>query len=201
MANLRDQPCNATPLPRFDGRSVALQDVALPEPRPVRMGTRGKLVLRYWKPGTPFRDVSLAALELALDRARESVVAFLCHPNGDARLQRSLRRVDPSLSLVSTSEISRLDSGGGRQLTSLIRKHHASVVVVDNLSKLMPRIHWLSPQSRFEEAERETLREIRSILPGFDRHIELVLFHFLDRDKAGMLLEEGLVDETQDLRL
>ena len=102
--------------------------------------------------------------------------------------------------LISASDVSRLGSGGREQLEGLIREHHASVVVVDKLERLMPRVHWKALRSRVEEAEQETLKEIRRLLPG-DRPAEAILFHCIRPERAEELLDQGFVDEALEVRL
>lgn len=187
----------ASALPRWDGRPLVFAQAL-----PTRRRTRGSLTLRYWNDvGRPFREIALEALRLAQKRAQAEVVVLFCQPEGDVRLQRELERVDPSLSLICAPELSKLESGGADQIADLIREHRVSMVVVDNLGRLLPSIHWRSPRSRIEEAEREVLQGIRSVISGFGHPIEFVLFHLVNEDRARCLQEVGLVDEIEEVRL
>jgi hypothetical protein len=145
--------------------------------------------------------VVLSAFRLANVAAQVAVVAFYCQPQGDVRLQRELRRVDPSLPLICVSHVSKFAFGGADELAMLIREHHASVVVVDNLGRFMPRVQWNAPRSRTDETEREVLGELRRVISGLDHEIEVVLFHHVARGKAEKLLADGLVDEIEEVRL
>ena len=187
----------ASSLPRWDGRPLVFAQAL-----PTRRRTRRGLTLRYWNDvGRPFREIALEALRLARRRAQTAPVVLLCQPEGDTRLRRELGRVDPCLPLVYMAEVSRFDSGGADDLTRYVQDHHASVVVVDNLRRLMPRVHWKSPRSRFDATEREVLGGLRRVISGFDHEIEVVLFHHVARGKAEKLLAEGLVDEIEEVRL
>lgn len=179
-----------TPLPRFDGRSLAF---------PPAETSRGGLTLHYWRPGALFPQVAVAALALALEKAETATTAFYCRPEGE--LRRALAQVHPGLPLVCQPELSKLGSGGDAELKTLIQDHDVSVVVIDNLGRLLPRIHWRSPSSRIEEAEREVLRQLRDLVSGLEQPTEVHLFYLQAGSMARQLLEDGLVDEIQEVRL
>jgi len=185
------------------GRPVALLARALPGPRPVPRPPRGKLALRYWETDVPARAVSRAAVALAVERARTESVAFFCQigPQADALIRDTLRGLPPDVRPLFKFGLPPLASGGAEELTSPLRDRGVSVVVIDNLTGLLPRMQWRAPIRQYEAAEREVLRELRRLISGFDRPIEVVLFHLFSEDKARKLLEEGFVDEIEELRL
>lgn len=185
-----------TSLPRWDGRPLVFAQAL-----PTRRRRRGGLTLRYWNDvRMGFRQVALEAFRLAQERAQEGVVVLFCQPRGDSRLQRELRQIEPDVPLVCIRKLSKLASGGAEEITGAVREHHASAVIIDNLERLLPRIHWASPRSRIEEAETEVLRGIRTVISGFDHATEAVLFYLMNEDRARRLLKEGLVDRIEEVR-
>ena len=156
------------------------------------------LTLFYWQPGMPFRVAHRSAVSLALEKAREAPVILSCEPNEATR--RRLREFDTDRPLICTTRIAPLDSGGAEQLIRLIREHQVSVLIIDKLRRLEPWMHWTTPGEELDRADREVLRGLRRLISAFDRPIEVVLFHLIDRDKAEQLLGEGLVDELGEVR-
>jgi hypothetical protein len=177
------------PLPRFDGRPVTMIEL-----RPAPVLASCTITLRFWQREFCFRDVSRAAFDVALERSERSSVAFFGQLS-------TVSRIPHKEGSISTYAASRLHAVGADDLERAVRDQEASVVVVDNLRELMPRIHWTARPSQLAEADREILRELRRLTAGVGREVEVVLFHFVDPAGVERLLAEGFVDEIQELRL
>jgi hypothetical protein len=177
------------PLPRFDGRPATMTEL-----RPAPVAASCTITLRFWQREFCFRDVSRAAFHLAIERSKRLDVAFFGQLS-------TVSRIPHKEGAIRTYAASKLAAGGGDDLERAVRDEGASVVVVDNLRELMPRIHWTARPSQLAVADREILRELRRLVAGVGREVEVVLFHFVDQAGAERLLAEGFVDEIQELRL